>query len=61
MEPIIGGFLIIFVGLSYLKYLISKKCNRVDRARDTNLIQHEDLEIPPKYEEIDILPKYTDV
>jgi hypothetical protein len=62
MEPIVGGFLIIFVGLSYLKYMISRHCmNRNQNYTQQNIaiIQQPDSEIPPKYE--DIPPRYSDV
>lgn len=62
MEPIVGGFLIIFVGLSYLKYMISRHCmnsNQNYTPQNTAIIQHTDSEIPPKYE--DLPPQYSDV
>ena len=62
MEPIFGGFLIIFVGLSYLKYMISKHCissNQNYTPQNIDIIQQADSEIPPKYE--DLPPQYSDV
>ena len=62
MEPIVGGFLIIFVGLSYLKYMISRHCltNNQNQNQNQNM-QRNDYDIPPKYEDIDNPPIYSDV
>ena len=62
MEPFVGGFLIVFVGLSYLKYMISRHCmnsNQNDTPQNIAIIQQPNSEIPPKYE--DLPPQYSDV
>ena len=61
MEPLILSFMGLLVGLSYIKYLISTRCDQTNRNQPT--ITNNTLEaIPPKYEELNIdspPPLYT--